>query len=222
MSAAREHRIQVQRSARYYTLGNPDSARELWLVCHGYGQLAGRFIANFADIASAERLVVAPEAPLRFYLDPIDRPAAQRRVGASWMTREDRANDISDYIELLDQVVLAASGRTLPVVALGFSQGVATVARWAIATAHPVARLLLWGSLLPPDLDPEGALKLRAIPVQLIMGDTDEFASPAQVAQQETRAKERGIRMELVTYTGGHSIDRATLLRLAAPARTNG
>src|SRR5687768_10372624 len=147
MSGASEHRIQVRRNARFYTLGESRSARELWLVCHGYGQLAARFITNFSELAEPDRLVVAPEGPLRFYLDPMDRPAAERRVGASWMTRVDRENDIAEYIELLDQVAAAAAdGRPIPIVALGFSQGAATVTRWAAATQQPITRLVLWGS----------------------------------------------------------------------------
>ena len=45
MSGPSEHRIQVRRSARYYTMGDAGSAQELWLVCHGYGQLAARFLS---------------------------------------------------------------------------------------------------------------------------------------------------------------------------------
>src|SRR4051812_28301688 len=96
-----EHHLWTPRSARYFTLGNPAEARELWLVGHGYGYLASRFLERFQPIATADRCIVAPEGLSRFYLT--DRPG-ERRVGASWMTREDRLNEISDYIRYLDGV----------------------------------------------------------------------------------------------------------------------
>ena len=39
-----EHHLSVERTARYYTLGSLDGPRDVWFVCHGYGQLAARFL----------------------------------------------------------------------------------------------------------------------------------------------------------------------------------
>src|ERR671913_1620 len=94
------HALVVPRTARYYTLGPTHGfPRELWIVCHGYGQLASRFVSQFAALDDGTRLIVAPEALSRFYLDPIPkrRNEASPRVGASWMTREDRESEIADY-----------------------------------------------------------------------------------------------------------------------------
>ena len=45
------HALVVPRTARYYTLGPTHGfPRELWFVCHGFGQLAGRFIRQFASL----------------------------------------------------------------------------------------------------------------------------------------------------------------------------
>ena len=57
-SAITPHSIRVRRTARYYTLGPTHGfPRELWIVCHGYGQLAGKFLRQFAplDDGSARR-----------------------------------------------------------------------------------------------------------------------------------------------------------------------
>jgi poly(3-hydroxybutyrate) depolymerase len=104
MSTAREHRIEVVRSARYYTLGSGDaSAKELWFVLHGYGQLAAQFIRVFEALDDGTRFIVAPEALNRFYLATVDTtPATERPVGATWMTREDRESEIADYVEYLE------------------------------------------------------------------------------------------------------------------------
>src|SRR6266581_2470839 len=82
-----EHSFSTARSARYFTLGAPERAAEFWFVYHGYGQLASRFLERFRSIESERRCIVAPEGLSRFYLS---ESPAERRVGASWMTRGDR------------------------------------------------------------------------------------------------------------------------------------
>ena len=64
-----EHHIKVQRSARYYMVGEPNAnTRDVWFVCHGYNQLASDFIREFDTIAEDSRVIVAPEALNRYYL----------------------------------------------------------------------------------------------------------------------------------------------------------
>src|SRR5262245_60478000 len=101
----REHELTVRRTARYYTMGGEGGAlRDVWMVCHGYGQVAARFARHFNGIATPERLLILPEALSRFYIDV----AAREVVGASWMTREHRQAEIADYVAYLDAVYAAA------------------------------------------------------------------------------------------------------------------
>src|SRR5712691_3738407 len=98
-----EYHIGVTRTARYFTLGgSPREVAEVWFVCHGYGQLAGRFLRHFEPLAGGTRLLVAPEALSRFYVEDTTVPARERKVGATWMTREDRLSEIDDYVRYLD------------------------------------------------------------------------------------------------------------------------
>lgn len=207
-SEVRIHRIEVPRTYRFAQLGAADQARELWYVLHGFGQLASRFLRSFAPAANDQRLLVAPEAPHRFYLDPLSRPAAERRVGASWMTREDRDTDIADYVSYLDHLhrTVAPTGAAAPIV-LGFSQGVATAARWAVLGEVRPAALILWGSPLPPDLDwARAAERLADCEIILVAGDEDEAFSPAQVEAEIGRLTEYGLAHKVVDYAGGHRI----------------
>ncbi len=72
----REHHLPVTRTARYHTLGPESGApKQLWIVCHGYGQLAARFLRHFEIINDGTRLIVAPEALSRFYLTDDDAGA---------------------------------------------------------------------------------------------------------------------------------------------------
>ena len=74
------HHLRVQRTARYYTLGGGLAPRTVWIVLHGYSQLAADFIRYFGDLASEDALVVAPEALNRYYTVSAD--AAPARDGA--------------------------------------------------------------------------------------------------------------------------------------------
>lgn len=219
----REHHIGVTRSARYFALGEPhEGVRELWVACHGYGQLAGRFLRHFAAIARPERLIVAPEGLSRFYLDPVaGKPAAERRVGASWMTREDRLAEIDDYVAFLDALVAdqveQIGARPPTVVGLGFSQGVATVARWAMRGAWFPDRLICWSGGLPAELaDAPEARALAPRGLTLVAGTRDAMVTEAAVEAERARARGLGLDATVIRFDGGHQLDEDTLLALAA------
>ena len=211
-----EHHITVERSARYVTLGPRDgTARELWFVLHGYGQLAAEFIRLFATLDDGTRLIVAPEALNRFYLFGVEgTPASERPVGATWMTKEDRLGEINDYVSYLNAVAareLQPYGATPPrVVVLGFSQGAATVSRWLMSAELRPAHIILWGGFLPPDVDP-AAEQLRAASLHIILGTRDRFLSNDRLEEEERRLRERGRPYRVVRYDGGHGIASATL-----------
>ena len=219
---AHEHHITVERSARYLTLGPRDgSAREIWFVLHGYGQLAAEFIRRFATLDDGTRAIIAPEALNRFYLVGVDvAPAAERPVGATWMTKEDRLGEISDYVSYLDAVAARElqpyehQGAPPRVVVVGFSQGAATASRWIVSGAIRPAHTVLWGGFLPPDVDPNAA-PLRATSVRLVLGSRDHFLSDERLAAEERRLRACGFRYRVVRYEGGHGIASATLGEVA-------
>ncbi len=200
-----EHHFSTSRSARYFTLGSPEQAADVWFVCHGYGQLASRFLERFRPIEAERRCIVAPEGLSRFYLT---ESPTERRVGASWMTREDRLHEIDDYVRYLDGVYAQVVPRTVRVTALGFSQGTATACRWTALGSSRVDRLIVWGGEVPPDLDLK---RLRVPSLTLVYGTRDEFFTPKIIAASESRLREHKIAYELVPFDGGHEVDEATL-----------
>ena len=222
MRAAREHHIRIQRSARWYELGEPGPAvREIWLVVHGYAQLARDFIGGFHPIAGPERLIVAPEALSRFYAH-VERGGSHHEapVGATWMTREDREAEILDYVDYLDAVVqraCAAAPNATRLVALGFSQGTATASRWAVFGARVPDRLILWGGGPAEDLPPEGlAERLGDRSIELVHGRNDRVIPLGVVERAAARLRAHGVAVELHPYDGGHRIDAAVLTAIAA------
>ena len=212
-----EHHLKIERSARYYTLGEAvREPAEIWIVCHGYGQLAGRFLTKLAVLDDGRRRIVAPEGLSRFYVEGAGGPDS--KVGASWMTREDRLREIEDYVAYLDAVYEEVSGglRSAPRLhALGFSQGAATAARWALRGRAKVSRLILWAGLLPPDAEWRAdAAKLNALDLTLVAGETDDWVG-AGLPIAEGALEAAGVRYRLITFKGGHSLDAAVLRSLA-------
>ena len=212
----KEHHISVSRTARYHTLGDADTQpSEVWFVLHGHMYLARQFIRYFRVLEDPKRLIVAPEGLSRSYVNH-----EERRVGASWMTKEDRLNEIADYVSYLDELyrhlfeTVDRAAATVHV--LGFSQGAATACRWVAMGEAKIDRLTIWAGLVPPDLDLEtGGPKLRDARLKIVLGDKDEWVNAAEAAEQETRLTELGILHEFVRFDGGHLFENELLRGLA-------
>ena len=212
---ALEHHLEVTRTARYWTLGDPRATHdEVWIVLHGYGQLARRFLRRFEAVAAPSRLIVAPEGLSRFYIGSGEgRHGPGALVGATWMTREDREAEIRDYVAWLDRLAEAVvrEGRALTV--LGFSQGVATAWRWITYGRAPrLARLVAWAGELPPDLDVARAAKaVGGAKVLLVSGERDGTVRPEIGEGAVDRLRAAGIAFRAIRHPRGHEIHEETL-----------
>ena len=222
LRAATEHAIEVPRTARYYTIGDESgTVRELWFVLHGFGQLAAAFSQYFGDLADGQRLVIAPEALNRYYAATASVPASERPVGATWMTRENRENEIRDYVRYLDLLHDEISKRhsRARTFVVGFSQGGATAARWAQRGRSRIARLILWGATVPPDTDlSAGPAAFREARLTLVLGRRDHYVTASSLAAERARLTVAGVPFDVVEYEGGHSIRRSVLLDVARVA----
>jgi predicted esterase len=136
-------------------------------------------------------------------------------VGATWMTREDREFEIQDYVRYLDAVV-EDIGPVPSTTVLGFSQGVATAARWVVLGWVQPDRLILWGDYLPPDLDMELASSaLEDTELVIIRGNEDPALDEESKMKEEERLQSAGITYQVLVYSGGHEIDPQPLSQLA-------
>lgn len=147
-----EHHIKVQRTARYYTAGElNENTKEIWIVVHGWAQLAEAFLQNFEPLQNSARFFIAPEALNRFYLK-----GGFSEAGATWMTKEDREAEINDYInyleELYNTLLVGKISAETKVTVLGFSQGVATISRWLAKTNQQIDRLIFYAGELAVEL----------------------------------------------------------------------
>jgi len=220
--AFEQRHITVPRTARYAIMGSFDPRlKEVWIVCHGYGQLAGRFLSRFTPLERDDRLFIAPEAMSRYYVasaGAVHGPDSP--VGASWMTREDRDAEIEDQINYLDllyaEVFTHIERDAVRLWVLGFSQGVATVTRWLARGKVTADRVVIWAGMIPPELEASGGRMLCArAPVTIVTGSSDEFLTPKVVASQEAKLRELAISYTRIGFDGGHDISASALLELA-------
>lgn len=211
-----EHHIKITKTARYFQLGkNSDAINQVWFVCHGYGQLASFFIEHFEPLDTGERLIIAPEGLSRFYLNGV-----YGRIGATWMTREDRLNEVKDYVIYLGAVyqkIFEKVDRSkVKVSILGFSQGSATACRWMSLGDIKADQLILWAGLVPPELIEEKKLYIfQKIKLILVAGDRDEYANKEKILEQENQLKRHQVPYTLIKFDGGHQVDSDTLKKIA-------
>ncbi len=216
------HHFSVQRSARYALLGKPGpEIRELWIVLHGYRQLAPRFIRRFRGIAEPHRLIAAPEALNRFYVGAAPgRHGPEARVGGTWMTSEDREAEITDYIRYLDgfHAHLAQSlHKDCRTVVLGFSQGVHTAARWTALGQTSPDTVIFWGEYLPTDLDRPAAVQAwRGSQLLFVRGEADEHHRPERASTEIGELVSMGAQTSERTHGQGHRINEGLVETLAA------
>lgn len=210
------HHFSIQKTARYATYGTwTKDTQSIWFVCHGYGQLAEYFIKKFDILDSKKHFVVAPEALSKFYLERFTG-----RVGATWMTKEDRVNEIKDYLnylnELYSHITKGKDINKVKVNLLGFSQGTATIARWLFDEKVKCDRLILWAGNLAHDLDFSKSEHIfQNAEVLFVYGTKDELIKQEYFEEQKKIIRDKGIQAKFITFDGKHEIDRQTLLKIA-------
>jgi predicted esterase len=199
-------------NARYYKLGEIHSdTKEVWGVLHGYGQLAQYFIQKFKPLNEKGICVIAPEGLSRFYLQ-----GNQGRVGATWMTQENRLMDIENYITYLNFIHKKEIGqRHVKTTLLGFSQGAATLMRWAMNNQVQFDRLILWAGLFPPDIDfTKGAELLKGKEVIEVLGKQDEFITADRIQEMMKLNRQLNIDPVILEFDGKHELKVEVLLKI--------
>jgi predicted esterase len=207
-------KLKITKHARYFVSGKPSNdITQVWLICHGYGQLGNYFLRHFEFLQDGKALFIGCEGLHRFYSNGFSG-----RVGASWMTKEDRLDDIADYITYLDGVyslVMESLPSSVKVTVLGFSQGAATVCRWISAGNQKVDQLILWAGVIPPDVDLTFSQKrFQTFLTRMVVGDEDEFIKEEDVEALSQKLGASGIPVELLTFQGKHELSPEILLEL--------
>ncbi|MDF1672597.1 MAG: alpha/beta hydrolase [Vicingaceae bacterium] len=200
--------IVVKKTAIYHTLGNLKTAKTIWYVLHGYGMLSEFFIKKFEVLLNQDTCIIAPEGLSKFYTQGF-----YGRVGATWMTKEDREIEIQDYINYLNQlhqfISSENSNTDLKINLLGFSQGGATVSRWAANGKVKFNNLILWASVFPEDMNFK---KVNTDNTFLLYGSKDEFATHEKVNEQKALLNNKAS-FSIIEFEGKHDIPKDVLIK---------
>jgi len=207
--------VEVLRTGRYFSLNSVHpKTKNVWIVFHGYGQLAEYFIKHFENLDTDENFVIAVEGLSRFYVDGLTG-----RVGASWMTKEDREEEIKDQSNYINTVLKDAGVNPLDdsyrFNVLGFSQGTGTAVRWFVNNGIRPSQLVLWAGSFPHDVD---AIKQQQIfkdlPVHFVYGDEDQFLKDVNIEDKTTEFEKMGMNLRVWQFEGKHVMDKATLAKI--------
>lgn len=208
----RQLNTNVTISARYFTIG-ADQPKRIILACHGYGQLAQYFIKKFESLLDEDTMVIAPEGLSKFYLEGFSG-----RVGASWMTKEDRESDIESHTNFL-QTIYEQYAQQFPKanwVIFGFSQGAPTVCRWLHKYKPKTCQIILWAGIIPPELNNDFKPESKYFDHQditICYGNQDNLITEEHHKKIKELQKEVP-QINIVAYEGAHEIIPETLVTL--------
>ena len=63
-------KFKIERTAHVYSLGElSEETTDVWIVFHGYGQLASRIIKKFNHLELDNAYILAPEGISKFYFN---------------------------------------------------------------------------------------------------------------------------------------------------------
>ena len=208
--------ISISKTGKYSQIGKcSKKINNVWIVLHGYGMLSEYFVKKFECIINETTLVIAPEATNRFYLGN-----NYNRVGASWMTKLDREQEISDNILFLDKlfsIIKKDIGHdNFKLNTLGFSQGGPALVRWLMSNKLNTNSLILWGSDIPKDsLVIENKSRWNSMNLKIVIGKNDEYINEEKKQEFVGVVKSYGLKYELIEYEGSHKIIEKELKNIA-------
>lgn len=204
----------VQKTARYFLSGENKSPKFLIFVLHGYGMPAYNFLQEFEELRNEETLIISPEGLSRFYTKGF-----YGNIGASWMTSEDRENEINDYVNYLDEVyneVLSnLDSKPEKIIFLGFSQGGATVTRWAVIGKSEPDILIIHSSNIPKDID-VNVLKEKShrMKIHCVYGDEDKAVRKENFESSIKLLEEKNINFTTHNFHGGHEVNIESIKKI--------
>jgi predicted esterase len=191
--------IKIQKTARYIRIGNKKKSTVIVFALHGYGQLSTFFSRQFEDL-DEKYYIIIPEGLHRFY-----NSGSSGRVGASWMTKEDRLIDISDNINYLNELFVKENTKAFnKSILLGFSQGAATAFRWKMYNPELFHSFISWGSTIPDDFNLIGTNDFLSQNNYFVLGDADPFF-PDKL-KEEVLDNYKKIGFSTFLYNGVHKI----------------
>jgi predicted esterase len=187
------HLIKTATHGRVLVRRTHDTATGMLVGFHGYAESADVQLERLDAIPGASSWTqVSVQGLNRFY-----RSRTQDTI-AGWMTRQDRERAIDDNVEYVNAAVDAVlAGRpedrtaNLPIVFVGFSQGVAMAFRAAVLGRVRGSGVIAVGGDVPPELF--SIQDVRFPPALLVRGRQDDWYTQAKLDADVAALQERGV-----------------------------
>ncbi len=198
-----ESNIEIKKTARYFTIGKRSKqTKDVWFIIHGYAQLAKNILEKFEGLESDEILFVAPEGLNKFY----SRGFAGNPV-ASWMSSEDRLNEIKDYCAFLNQLYVSFELEKNPQINInvfGFSQGVTTASRWIMSNNFRFNKFVLYAGEIAKEYHQYLPVRLANIPSVFVRGNADSLVAEERI--ENLMRLYINTKHKLINFDGGHEV----------------
>ena len=181
-----------------------EKVKNIWFVFHGIGFLSRYFLKYFSRLNSDENYLVAPQAPSKYYLN-----SEYKNVGASWLTKEETAQEIGNLLNYLDEVYRSEqSPANDKLIVFGYSQGVSIAARWVAKRKISCKKLIFYAGGLPNELSRDDFDFLgEETDIIMIYGDKDPYLNPKRLEHEVEKLHLLfGGRARIIVFDGGHEL----------------
>ena len=198
------HSLKIPRSAHYFRTGpEREKIQAVWLVCHGYGQSAERFIKKFRFLDADKNLVLAPEGLSRFYWNDI-----RGEVVASWMTSKYREAEIDEHTQFLNVILKKElPSHSCPVFMIGFSQGTATIFRFLDRFRPVFQAVVIWSGKLPRDVNYQiNSAYWSDKHLHYFYGNNDPYITPDLLQKETEFMRSLPVKTFIHPFEGEHRV----------------
>lgn len=204
-----EKSIEYQNTNTYETLNNySNTTKNVWLVFHGIGYLSRFFIRHFSQLPADENYIICPQAPSKYYKD-----SNYKRVGASWLTRENTATETQNVLNYIDALIENENVdfNNVNFIVLGYSQGVSIASRWLALRKQLCNKLIMISGVFPKELSENNFTHIPNLKIVHSVGLNDEIFDPKNVKLQEDRIQTYFPKTKFINHEGGHILEAKLL-----------
>jgi len=182
-----------------------EKTKNVWIAFHGLGYLSKFFIKYFSELNPEENFIIAPQAPSKYYQDK-----KFKHVGASWLTKENTAEETKNILAYVDEVYKTEVNKTpINLIVLGYSQGVSIATRWVASRKINFNHLVLHSGGIPNELKQDDFSFInKNAKVTYLYGNKDQYINEARKTEEEIKGNKLfGNHLNIEVFNGVHEVN---------------
>lgn len=197
--------VRYLNASSYITMNTLSSKTEyVWIAFHGMGYLSKYFSKYFSGLHAERNYIICPQAPSKYYLKD-----NFKHVGASWLTKEETAESLSNLYAYLDALWQNENiPSTVKLIVFGYSQGVSIAIRWVAHRKIQCEKLVLYAGSIPKELLVSDFNHFhKHTSIHYIFGNSDPYITPAVIRNERTKLEMLfGDKTKELEFNGGHEV----------------